>query len=198
ALFPPVGFSPSWKCDQLLRVKAWMMPLLGISRVDQAGAQYARVTLFRPLLPGAPLLPISPYRVEEIQPAAPPPNGSSFSSTPRFALITVRRTQRCVCSIHLSFNALRSSRPSRETSSPTSRKNTINLSIRAYIRTTDKLLTLFFSFPSFYERQTPFPSPFPPFRAPITIDKFSMANGQCRTYPSSSPSIACLSEFAPG
>jgi hypothetical protein len=25
AFFPPVGFSPSWKCDQLLRVKAWIM-----------------------------------------------------------------------------------------------------------------------------------------------------------------------------
>jgi hypothetical protein len=73
---------------------------------------------------------------------------------------------------------LRSSRPSRETSSPTSHINKISLSILASIRTTVKLLTLFFSFPSFYERQTPFPSPFPPVRAPITIDKFSMANSQ--------------------
>jgi hypothetical protein len=62
---------------------------------------------------------------------------------------------RCVCSIHLSFNALRSSRPSRQTSSPTSDINKILLFIRACISTTDKLLTLFFSFPSFYERQTP-------------------------------------------
>ncbi|MGA2751184.1 MAG: hypothetical protein ABSG59_20645 [Verrucomicrobiota bacterium] len=187
ALFPPVGFSPSWKCDQLLRVKAWMMPLSGISRVDQAGAQTARATLFRPLLPGVPLLAIPTYRVEDIQPAAPPPNGSSFSSTPRFALITVRRTPRCVCSIHLSFNALRSSRPTRETSGPMSHINTILLFILSSIRTPDKLLTLFFPFPSFYERQTPFPSPFsPPCSkpvtgpiAPITIDKFSMATTQC-------------------
>jgi hypothetical protein len=41
-----------------------MMPLLGISRVDQAGAQTARAALFRPLFPGAPLLPISTYGVE--------------------------------------------------------------------------------------------------------------------------------------
>jgi hypothetical protein len=122
ALFPPVGFSPSWKCDQLLRVKAWMMPLLGKSRVDQAGAQTARAALFRPLPPGALLLAISTYRVEDIQPAGPPPNGSSLSSTPRFALITVRRTPRCISSINLSFNALRSSCPSRQTSSPASRK----------------------------------------------------------------------------
>ena len=191
------------------------MPLLGISRVDQAGAQNARATLSRPLPPGAPLLPISPYRVEEIQPAGPPPNGSSFSSTPRFALVTVRRSLRCISSINLSFNVLRSSRPSRETSGPASRKNKITLSICASIRKPDKLLTLFFSFPSFYERQTPFPSPFSPPRSmplahldakpqspkaatTITIAKFSMANGQCRTYPSSSPSLACLSEFAPG
>jgi hypothetical protein len=59
---------------------------------------------------------------------------------------------------------LRSSRPSRETSGPASRKNKIVLSICAGIRTTFKLLTLFFSFPSFYERQTPFPSPFSPVR----------------------------------
>jgi hypothetical protein len=38
-----------------------MMPLLGKSRVDQAGAQTARATLSRSLLPGAPFLPISPY-----------------------------------------------------------------------------------------------------------------------------------------
>jgi hypothetical protein len=138
-----------------------MMPLLGISRVDQAGAQTARATLFRPLPPGSLLLPIPPNRVEEIQPAGPPPNGSSFSSTPRFALITVRRTLRCISSINLSFNALRSSRPTRQISGPASLKNKILLSIRASIRTTVKLLTLFFSFPSFYERQTPFPSPFP-------------------------------------
>jgi hypothetical protein len=50
--------------DQLLRVKAWMMPLLGKSRVDQAGAQNARPTLFRSVPPGAPLLPISTYGVE--------------------------------------------------------------------------------------------------------------------------------------
>jgi len=139
-----------------------MMPLLGKSRVDQAGAQTARATLFRPLLPAAPLLAISPNRVEKIQPAAPPPNGSSFSSTPRFALITGRRTPRFICSIRLSFNALRSSRPSREISSPASHINKITLSICAGIRATAKLLTLFFPFPSFYERQTPFPSPFPP------------------------------------
>ena len=146
-----------------------MMPLLGKSRVDQAGAKTARATLFRPLLTGAPLLPISPYRVEEIPPAAPPPNGSSFSSTSRFALITVRRTLRYICSIHLSFNALRSSRPSRETSGPASHINKILLSICVSIRTIDKLLTLFFPFPSFYERQTPFPSPFPPPRSkPLT------------------------------
>jgi hypothetical protein len=138
-----------------------MMPLLGKSRVDQAGAKTARATLFRPLPPGAPLLPIPRDRVEEIQPAAPPPNGSSFSPTPRLALITVRRTLRCISSINLSFNALRSSRPSRETSSPASHINKILLSIRVGIRTPFKLLTLFFSFPSFYERQTPFPSPFP-------------------------------------
>jgi len=135
------------------------MPLLGISRVDQAGAQNARATLFRPLLPGAPLLPISPYRVEEIQPADPPPNGSSFSSSPRCALITGRCTPRYICSIHLSFKALRPSHPTRETSGPASRINKKLLSICASFRTTDKLLTLFFSFPSFYERQTPFPTP---------------------------------------
>jgi len=157
-----------------------MMPLLGKSRVDQAGAQTARATLFRPLPPGAPLLPIPRNRVEEIQPAAPPPNGSSFSPTPRLALITVRRTLRCISSINLSFNALRSSRPSRETSGPAPRKNKILLSIRVGIRTTAKLLTLFFPSPSFYERQTPFPSPFPPVPAPITNDKFSIANSQCR------------------
>jgi hypothetical protein len=112
-----------------------MMPLLGISRVDQAGAQAARATLFRPLLPGAPLLAISTDK--------------------------------------------------------------ILLSICAGISTPDKLLTLFFSFPSFYERQTPFPSPFPPVPAPITNDKFSMANFQCRIYPSSNSSLACLREFAP-
>jgi hypothetical protein len=145
--------------DQLLRVKAWMMPLLGKSRVDQAGAQNARATLFRPLLPCAPLLAISPYRVEDIQPATPPPNGFSFPSTPRFPLITVRRTLCCISSIHLSFNVLRSSRPSQETSSPTLHINKILLSTCSGIRTTFKLLTLFFSFPSFYERQTPFPSP---------------------------------------
>jgi len=44
-----------------------MMPLLGKSRVDQAGAQNARATLFRPLLPCAPLLAISPYRVEKVE-----------------------------------------------------------------------------------------------------------------------------------
>jgi hypothetical protein len=54
---------------------------------------------------------------------------------------------------------LRSLRPSRETSSLASHINNIILSIRASIRTIDKLLTLFFSFPSFYERQTPFPTP---------------------------------------
>ena len=146
-----------------------MMPLLGKPRVDQAGAQNARANLFRPLPPGAPLLPISPNRVEEIQPAASPPNGSSFSSTPRIALIPVRRTLRHICSIYLSFNVLRSSHPSRQTSGPASRKNKITLSIRASIRTPFKLLTLFFSFPSFYERQTPFPSPFPPPRPkPLT------------------------------
>jgi len=138
-----------------------MMSLSGKSRVDQAGAQTARATLFRPLLPGVPLLAIPTYRVEDIQPAAPPPNSSSFSSTPRLALITMRRTLRCVCSIYLSFNALRSSRPSRQTSSPTSDINKILLSIRACISTTDKLLTLFFSFPSFYERQTPAARPKP-------------------------------------
>jgi len=82
-----------------------MMPLLGKSRVDQAGAQTARATLFRPLPPAAPLL-----------------CRAAFAS----------------------FN------------------NKILLSICATIRTPFKLLTLFFSFPSFYERQTPFPSPFPP------------------------------------
>ena len=154
------------------------MPLLGKSRVDQAGAQTARATLFRPLPPGAPLLPIPRNRVEEIQPADPPPNGSSFSSTPRFALITGRCTPRYICSIHLSFKALRPSHPTRETSGPAPRKNKILLSIRVGIRTTAKLLTLFFSFPSFYERQAPFPFPFPPVPAPITNDKFSIANSQ--------------------
>jgi hypothetical protein len=154
------------------------MPLLGNSRVDQAGAQSAYATVLRPLPPAAPLLPISRYRLEDFQPAAPPPNGSSFPSTPRFALVTVRRTPRCISSIHLSFNALRSSRPSRETSSPASQINKILLSIRDCIRTTFKLLTLFFPFPSFYERQAPFPFPFPPVPAPITNDKFSIANSQ--------------------
>jgi hypothetical protein len=103
---------------------------------------------------------------------------------------------------------LRPSRPSRKTSSPIFRENKRLLSIRASIRTTFKLLTLFFSFPSFYERQTPFPTP-PPRSKPlgdldakpqrpkaITIDKFTMANSQFRTYPSSNPSLACLREFA--
>ncbi|MGA2750461.1 MAG: hypothetical protein ABSG59_16940 [Verrucomicrobiota bacterium] len=97
-------------------MKAWTMPLLGKSRVDQAGAQTARPTLSRPLLPSAPLLAISTDKIP--------------------------------------------------------------LFIRAGIRTTFKLLTLFFSFPSFYERQTPFPFPFPPVPAPITNDKFSISNSQ--------------------
>jgi hypothetical protein len=61
---------------------------------------------------------------------------------------------------------LRPSRPSRETSSLASHINNITLSICASIRTTAKLLTLFFSFPSFYERQTRCP-PTPPRSKPL-------------------------------